>query len=492
MIKLHKIYKTLFLLVLTFFYFFNFNIFKVFFYFLLVFVFYKYFYFKNTKNHFEIGTAEYFDDITGLYNIKGFFKLFNETSLNKLKYFILIDFVPLKRINSLYGRDFGDEILRVFSIRVKKILDYESIIARYESKKILALYSGYKIQDLDEYIKNIQKKLNEPIFFENQEISIQCVISFLESPAEDNNLDEIFYKLEIILKKAEKNINNYEIYNHKFAKKHEEKLFLEKALEKAINENHLKAYYQPQIDINDSKLIGFEALIRWENESLGTLAPGKFLEIAEEQGLYKKFFYLILENVCKDIVQLKKHFDYDFKVSINISDIDLEESENLLKYIKKFLEKYDLEGKFLELELTENFAVHANEKNLNFFNEIKVLGISLAIDDFGIGYSSFSHLKNFPIDKIKLDKEFIHEICENQLAEKIVISIVELSKALNVNLLAEGIETVDQLMKLKELGCYKIQGYIFGKAMPLEKVIELLDEGFYQLGIELLTKELEI
>ena len=123
----------------------------------------------------------------------------------------------------------------------------------------------------------------------------------------------------------------------------------------------------------------------------------------------------------------------------------MRESENLLKYIKKFLEKYNVSGKYLELELTENFAIKTTEKNLNFFYDIKSLGISLAIDDFGIGYSSFSHLKNFPIDKIKLDREFVHEINEDKLAEKIVISIIELSKELNVELLAESIVTGKQI-----------------------------------------------
>lgn len=492
MIKLINKYKIFFFLFLTIFYFLNFNFFKLFFYFFLVYIFLKISFTKNQSKEAETDNKEFFDDLTGLYNLKGFFKFFNEMPIESFKYFILIDFLSLRRINKLYGHDFGDEILRLFSIRVKQILDYESVIARYENNKIIALSSGYKIQDLDLYIKNIQKKLNEPIFFGNLEVNIQSVIVLLESPVNDNNLDEIFYKLEVILKKAEKNMSSYEIYNSKFAKKHEEKLILEKELERAITNNELKAYYQPQIDISESKLIGFEALIRWENESLGILSPGKFIEIAEEQGLYKRFFYLILENVCKDIVEMKQHIAYDFKVSINISDIDLKESENLLKYIKKFLKKYELDGKYLELELTENFAINASEKNLSFFNEIKNLGINLVIDDFGIGYSSFSHLKNFPIDKIKLDKEFIYEIVENELAEKIVLSIVELSKSLNIDLLAEGIETGEQLSKLKELGCYKIQGYIFGKAIPCEKVLALLDEGFYQMGIDLLTKELEV
>lgn len=482
----------LFLLTLSIFYFIELSILKVVVYFILCYFMYRLFLKTEEKIPLNKKNEEIFDKETGLYNLRGFYKFFYDTSINKNKYFVLVDFLSLKRINNYYGRELGDEILKLFIIRIRQIFDYESIIARYDNKRVLICFSGYKLNDLDVFAKKIQKELNEPIVFNGQEISVKSSMALLESSFEENDLDETFYKLEIILKKAEKNMSFYEIYNTSFAKKHEEKLKLERELENAINNNEIKAYYQPQIDIEKSELIGFEALIRWESETFGVLSPGKFLEIAEEQGLYKKFFYLTLENVCKDIVELKRHIKYDFKVSINISDIDLKESDNLLKYIKRFLEKYGLEGKYLELELTENFAVKASDKNISFFNNIKELGISLAIDDFGIGYSSFSHLKNFPIDKIKLDREFVHEIAEDSFAEKIVTSVVELCSVLDVELLAEGIETADQLIKLKELGCHKIQGYIFGKAIPCDKVINLLEEGFYQLGIDLLTKELEI
>lgn len=482
--------KIMILGLFSIFYFVDFLIPKVIFYIGIVYFLIKYKLDDNKeiseKNH------VYFDDITGLYNLKGFNKFFYLSPQNEKKYFILIDFVSLRRINSHYGREFGDKVLKAFVLRIKNIFDYESIISRYDNRKIIICFSGYEIENLEAYVKKIQKNLNESLLLDEEEISIKSSMAVLECASKEKKLDEVFYKLELILKKLEKNSKGYEIYNVDFSKKYEEKLKLEKELEKAINNKELKAYYQPQIDIKNSKLIGFEALIRWESESFGVLSPGKFIQIAEEQGLYGKFFYLILENVCQDIVELKRHIKDDFKVSINISDIDLRESENLLKYIKKFLEKYNVSGKYLELELTENFAIKTTEKNLNFFYDIKSLGISLAIDDFGIGYSSFSHLKNFPIDKIKLDREFVHEINEDKLAEKIVTSIVELSKELNVELLAEGIETGEQLTKLRELGCYKIQGYIFGKAIPCDKVISLVDEGFYQLGIDLLTKELEI
>lgn len=489
--KIALVKKILFVVTLTIFYFIDYLLPKILFYMFFIFLFIKEN--LNDKNtQIEEEKHHYFDDLTGLYNLRGFTKVFDERSQKGKRYFVLIDFISLRRINNHYGRWFGDKILKAFVLRIRTIFDYESIISRYDNKKVLIYSSGYEVKELDSYIRGIQKILNNPIIIDGKEISIKSSMAVLECNEIDVNLDEVFYKLELILKKIETNTSGYEIYNSDFSKKHEEKLKLERELEAAINRKELKAYYQPQIDIKNSKLIGFEALIRWESESFGVLSPGKFIQIAEEQGLYGKFFYLILENVCQDIVELKKHLKDDFKVSINISDIDLRESENLLKYIKKFLEKYNISGKYLELELTENFAVKATEKNLNFFYDIKKLGISLAIDDFGIGYSSFSHLKNFPIDKIKLDREFVHEINEDKLAEKIVCSIIELSKELDVDLLAEGIETGEQLTKLRELGCYKIQGYIFGKAIPSDKVISLIDEGFYQLGIDLLTKELEI
>lgn len=482
--------KEMFLLVLALFYFMDINFIKVLFYFIFVYILIKKYEKKKNSNKDE--NCLYFDSLTGLYNLKGFEKIYFEKFQNQKKYFVLIDFVSLKRINSHYGRDFGDEVLKTFILRIKQQFDYESLVARYDNRKILICFSKYQGRDLNSHIKKIQLILNEVLFVKEKEISIKSYMSVLESSENDNKLDEIFYKLELMLKKIENNINGYEIYNSNFSKSHKEKLALEKELEKAINNNEIKAYYQPQIDIKESKLIGFEALIRWESESFGLLTPNKFIQIAEEQGLYSKFFYLILENVCRDINEMKRHIKDEFRVSINISEIDLKESENLLKYIKKFLDKYNVSGKNIELELTENFAVQATEKNLDFFKEIKELGINLAIDDFGIGYSSFSHLKNFPIDKIKLDREFVREINEDKLTEKIVTSLIELSKELNVELLAEGIETGEQLSKLRELGCYKIQGYIFGKAIPCDKVVALIDEGFYQLGIDLLTKELEI
>lgn len=483
------IFFTLFII----FYFLKLSIFKVIGIAILGLLYYR-FYYNTEKIISERDINEdFFDKETGLYNMRGFNKIFSEKFKAGHKYFILIDLVSLKRINSFYGRELGDRSLKNFIVRVKQQFDYESVIARFDYKKVLICFQGYDHLDLNKFINSIQKDLNKPFIFDSNEINIKTFIAALESNEITNDLDEVFYKLETILKKAkENNIDAYEIYNNNFSEKHKEKLKLERELERAINNRDIKAYYQPQIDIKNSKLIGFEALIRWESEEFGILTPGKFLEIAEEQGLYRKFFYLILENVCMDIADLKRHIKDDFKVSINISDMDLKESDYLLRAVNRFLEKYNLDGKYLELELTENLAIHANERNKNFFNDIKSLGINLVLDDFGIGYSSFGHLKNFPIDKIKLDQEFIREINEDPFAEKIVISLIELCRSLNIDLLAEGIETADQLMKLKELGCYKIQGYIFGKAIPVDKVLSLIDEGFYQLGIELLTKELEI
>lgn len=481
-----------FFTIVSLFYFSNLNLIKIIFYIFITLFLYKKYIYKPIKNIEILNDKIYFDELTGLYNIKGFNRMLYEHLWDSKKYFLIIDLLVLDRINRLYSYEAGDEILKNFSLRIKLIFNHDSLVGRYENSKFLVMISGHEIYDMESYMKKTLKKLNAPCKINKNEFGIKCALGILDVSNEELVFSEIINKLHFVLNKAKINFKNFEIYDNFSSKKHIESLNMEKEIKNSLKSNEIKAYYQPQIDIKEGRISGFEALIRWEHPTLGTLAPGKFMQISKDHGLYTELLYIILENVCLDLKELIQHIDYDFRIAVNMNEEDLKESAQLLTHIKKLLKKHNLQGKYLELELTEDLAVETNKENLNFFKEIKELGIHLAIDDFGTGYSSFSHLKKFPVDKIKLDKELINDIAVNEVDERIVASIMELSKILKIDVLAEGIETDIQLEKLKNLGCNKIQGYIFGKAIPLDKLIELLDEKFYQLGIDFLTKDFEL
>jgi len=251
------------------------------------------------------------------------------------------------------------------------------------------------------------------------------------------------------------------------------RLNIERELRKALTTDDIKVCYQPQVNAITEKLVGFEALVRWEHPTKGLIYPGGFIPIAEETGLILELGKYILDRACADVQKWRKAGMKDVRVSINFSGTQVAQ-DDFIEEVLSALRKYDLPGSALEVEITENVIMNDMSSAIRKLRELASHNIRVAIDDFGTGYSSLRYLQQFPVNTLKIDKSFVSSINESEEATSIVDAIVSLAKGLKLDLIAEGVETDPQLEYLRDLGCESIQGYLFGKAEGAERTTEIL------------------
>lgn len=248
-----------------------------------------------------------------------------------------------------------------------------------------------------------------------------------------------------------------------------ERLTLERSLEQAVTNNELRVFYQPKVDINTRRVVGMEALVRWQHPELGMVSPAQFIPLAEESGQIVAIGAWVLEEACR---QCKTWADAGFepiRMAVNLSPVQFRQPD-LLNVITETLSRTGLESKYLELEVTESMLMQDLHQTIETLRQLKAAGIYLSIDDFGTGYSSLSYLKGFPIDALKIDRSFVREITQNSDDAAIATSIILLGQNLNLKVIAEGVETESQLSFLRILQCDQIQGYLFSPPVPAAEV----------------------
>ena len=267
--------------------------------------------------------------------------------------------------------------------------------------------------------------------------------------------------------------NGYEFFNEEMNETSNARLNTERELRRALANNDLRVCYQPQVNAVSEKLVGFEALIRWQHPVNGVVYPGDFLPIAVETGLIIGLGNFVLETVCRDIKSWRDAGIEDVRVAVNFTASQVDQPD-FIDRIVDTLRRYELPGSCLEVEITENVIMADMAHVIQKLRKLTALGIRIAVDDFGTGYSSLSYLQQFPINTLKIDKSFVGSIQVSQGGTSIVNAIVAMAKGLDLNLIAEGVESERQLEYLKQLGCAEIQGYLFGKAETADRTYELL------------------
>ena len=254
---------------------------------------------------------------------------------------------------------------------------------------------------------------------------------------------------------------------------------LKKNLRTAVKKEEFKLYYQPKININENqnKISGVEALIRWNHPTLGLVSPQKFIKIAEESFLIREIGDWVIEGAFKQLSSWQNKYDRDLGISVNLSPLELCD-KNKAARIKKLSQKYQIRRELIEFEITENALLDNRSDTIKILKELKNLDFSIALDDFGIGYSSFSYLSRLPIDTLKIDKSFIGKLSDSK--NMILIdSLIELSHKMNLKVIAEGIESSEQLKTMKKLKCDEIQGYYFYKPLTVDQFEKIIEKNYY-------------
>jgi EAL domain-containing protein (putative c-di-GMP-specific phosphodiesterase class I) len=307
------------------------------------------------------------------------------------------------------------------------------------------------------------QELGQPFRLNNQEIYARANLGLSRYPQDGNNQKDLLRKAEFALGQATKsgNLLCYS-YSQEQAEAGPDSLTLQAALSRALERGELQVYYQPQLKTQTEQLVGAEALLRWHHPVFGWVSPNRFIPLAEETGLIEPISRWILQTVCRQNQIWQTHYGKAIRIAVNLTATQFRQMD-FISFIEQNLQTYHLTPDCLNLELTESMLVQDVAFSVATMQLLKKKGIKLALDDFGTGYSSLSYLKRFPFDTLKIDQSFIREITYGSKNSIIVASIIQLAHNLELKVLAEGVETREQLAILKYLGCEEIQGYLFGK-----------------------------
>lgn len=422
----------------------------------------------------------YFDTLTGLAN-RAFFRMQLRKSLAlaarghyafALFYFDLDEF---KRINDTLGHDAGDQLLLEVAQRLQKRLRAEDTISRLGGDEFAILLSGINERDkAAEVALTIQETLNRPIRLGSNEVIISASIGITMAPDDSPEEDELLKHADLAMYEAKaRGKNTYYFYNQNLDAAANERLVIENQLRIALKEQQFELYYQPQVDCITHEIVGFEALIRWNHPSMGYITPDKFIPIAEATGLIVELGEWILWESCA-FAQRMKNKQHESSISINLSARQFKES-NLTAVLQQMIMKTGIDPKRMHLELTESMLMGDIEAAIAHMHELKKIGVSLSIDDFGTGYSSLSYLKRFPVDILKIDRSFVKDIPEDSNDMEITAAIIAMAQKLNLDLVAEGVETREQVDFLIQNNCHIVQGYYFSPPVPEAKIAQLLE-----------------
>ncbi|MCW9023238.1 MAG: EAL domain-containing protein [Gammaproteobacteria bacterium] len=436
----------------------------------------------------------YHDNLTGLPNrlmFREYLEHYIATAKRKKERLALLflDVDNFKWVNDTLGHHIGDELLKEFSTRLDKTVREEDYIAQIDSinnDDIIARLGGDEfiilITDIsDNFVpgnvaERILKCMRPTFVLEGKEVHAGVSIGATIFPDDGEDPDVLIRNADIAMYHAKKmGKNNYQYFSDSMNEAVQSRHAMEHLIRKAIDEKQFELYYQPQINVRTNEITGVEALIRWDAPGQGFIPPDKFIPIAEETGLILQIGEWVLDEACRQNRVWRDQGYENIRVAINVSSIQFLR-QDMPSLIKHYLQKHTLKPNSIEIELTENIYMH-NEKHVtNTMSSIRNLGIHIALDDFGTGYSSLAYLRRFPIDVLKIDRSFINEINKSSEGEAVINAIIRMAHAMNLEVVAEGVEDEVQLRFLKSKGCDCVQGYYYYRPMPAEDIGPLLKE----------------
>ena len=439
--------------------------------------------YKNQND--ELTYMAYYDSLTGLYNRNYFVLSLGEIvskaeKNNAVVSILFIDVDDFRKVNDGMGILEGDEVVQSIGLSFKKMMDENLIISHFNSDIFcMAIYDPVGRRSVDSVVEKIREIMRTPIkLVSGKEVTLTVSIGVAEYPESTDNYLELINLAEIVMLKAKnKGKNNVQYYDKPIIDEFIGNIEIEKKMSKALKEQNFVMHYQPQYDTNTKDLRGVEALVRWCDEDGKLVSPETFIPIAEKNGSILLLGDWIIEECISDLSKWKKKHKNmdDFLLSINVSSIQFK-NKNFVKYLISVIKKYDISPTNVELEITESVFIDNMQEIIHKMKLLKDFGIRFSMDDFGTGFSSLSYLRDLPIDTLKIDKSFIDDVVTDGSTRTIAESIIDLSKKLGFDTIAEGVEQEVQYSLLKNIGCENIQGFYLGKPMKFEEIDELLSK----------------
>jgi len=421
------------------------------------------------------------DELTGLSN-RAYFSShveqeFHARGEGQLLALLFIDLDHFNLINDCFGHEIGDKLLVKISEMLSVDIKKNEMLARFGGDEFAILkYLEKGKKDIHEYADSVHEMLKKSINIDGFDIYTTASIGVVIFGGDEISVTNLFRNADAALCHAKtKGRNRYEYFNQEMSDLVVRRVSIGNELRRAIEESQFEVYYQPLISLEESKIIGFEALIRWNHPEKGMVSPDEFIPISEETGLIFPITRIVLEIVCRQIKIWDEMGQNEINVAVNCSAREFNEKK-LQGIIEEIVEETGADINKLDLELTEGSIMDDVESAIENMRKLSTMGMNISIDDFGTGYSSFSHIKQFAIDKLKIDRTFIQDTPQDEDDVAIVEAIIAMAKRLKIKVVAEGVETAEQLEYLKAAKCDVIQGFLLGKPMTAEEATRRLKE----------------
>jgi diguanylate cyclase (GGDEF)-like protein/PAS domain S-box-containing protein len=423
-----------------------------------------------------IKTMAYYDTLTGLPNRNYFRQYLNEVltaKKNETAAVLFLDLDRFKNINDTKGHSVGDLILKKVAQRLENAVKTEGFVSRQGGDEFIILIENSDKTKVAEAAGRILNAFSSSFEVNQEEFFVTPSIGISMYPQDGNDEETLIKHADTAMYQAKGHgKNNFRFYSSNLNGISMWKMEIENALRKAMEQDQLMLFYQPQVDLKTGSIVGMEALIRWLHPIYGFIPPSEFIPLAEETGLIVPIGKWVLTEACRQRKSWQKAGFCNFPIAVNVSVRQFEDDQ-LIAYISDLLSEIGLEANLLELEITESLMKNL-ENSTVLLNQLKELGVLLSIDDFGTGYSSLSYLKHLPIDKIKIDKSFVDDIIHHPEQRMIVKTIIDMGYNLNFTVIAEGIEEEKQVHFLNQHACEIGQGYYFSKPLPANQMTEYL------------------
>ena len=388
---------------------------------------------------------------------------------------LFLDLDHFKIVNDSLGHTVGDELLKHVARRLRHAVREGDTVARVGGDEFtIVLQELARPDDAAAVAKKVIRSVTDPIEVNGHKLYVTTSVGVTVYPRDGEDAETLLKNADAAMYRAKsEGRNTYQMATQELSRTTQERMLLESGLHQAMETGEFVVYYQPQIDLETMQLVGMEALLRWNHPERGLVGPLEFIGLAEERGMILTIGEWVLREACREAKRFHDRGLTSLRVSVNISARQFRDPA-LVWTVESALSEAGLDPRALELEITETVAMEDVEQTMSTLAELRKSGISIAIDDFGTGHSALSYLKRFPIDALKIDKSFIHDLPGGYADSAIVASVIQLANGLGIRVVAEGVETIEQIEFLREHGCREVQGFYFSYAVPPADIAKLL------------------
>ncbi len=387
---------------------------------------------------------------------------------------LFLDLDNFKNINDSLGHLSGDELLQEVAKRIQSELRQSDTVGRLGGDEFLILLADVNVGAAMHVARNLLNGISRPFTAQGHTLTVSASIGIALFPRDGNTFEELHKNADIAMYKAkELGRNRYHFFTQELNSAAMERLVLENALRRALDENQLNLHFQPQVEIASGRIIGTEALLRWNHPELGSVSPAKFIPVAEESGLIGPIGAWVVREACRQNKAWQDAGLPPMVVAVNTSTRQYSMGD-VYAMVSDALQSSGLDPRYLEVEITESLLAQDIDATLDVLTNLKALGVQIAVDDFGTGYSSLAYLKRFPLNKLKIDQSFVRDLDTDEDDRAIAAGVINLGHSLQLTAIAEGVETEQQLETLRTLGCDEAQGYLFSRPLPPEELERLL------------------